>query len=84
MTSLRLYFNPIDFAPALGVVGRAVGPAALRLARRGLEIINLSAAILMALAMVPYGARLISTRSPAAMTTPKPHITGWGRFQSHI
>lgn len=37
VTSLRLYFNPIDFAPALGMVGRAVGPAALRLARRGLE-----------------------------------------------
>jgi ketosteroid isomerase-like protein len=37
VTSLRLYFNPIDFAPALGVVGRAVGPAAVRLARRGLE-----------------------------------------------
>lgn len=37
VTSLRLYFNPIDFAPALGVVGRTVGPAALRLARRGLE-----------------------------------------------
>jgi ketosteroid isomerase-like protein len=37
VTSLRLYFNPIDFAPALGMVGRAVGPTALRLARRGLE-----------------------------------------------
>jgi ketosteroid isomerase-like protein len=37
VTSLRLYFNPIDFAPALGVVGKAVGPAAVRLARRGLE-----------------------------------------------
>jgi len=37
VTSLRLYFNPLDFAPALGVVGRALGPAAARLARRGLE-----------------------------------------------
>ncbi|MFQ5968752.1 MAG: nuclear transport factor 2 family protein, partial [Acidimicrobiia bacterium] len=37
VTSLRLYFNPIDFAPALGVVGRGVDPAATRLARRGLE-----------------------------------------------
>ena len=37
VTSLRLYFNPIDFAPALGFVGRVVGPAAVRLARRGLE-----------------------------------------------
>jgi ketosteroid isomerase-like protein len=37
VTSLRLYFNPLDFAPALGTVGRAVGPAAVRLARRGLE-----------------------------------------------
>lgn len=37
VTSLRLYFNPIDFAPALGLVGRAVGPVAVRLARRGLE-----------------------------------------------
>lgn len=37
VTSLRLYFNPIDFAPALGVVGRVVGPAARKLARRGLE-----------------------------------------------
>lgn len=37
VTSLRLYFNPLDFAPALGVVGRTVGPAAMKLARRGLE-----------------------------------------------
>lgn len=37
VTSLRLYFNPLDFAPALGVVGRTVGPAAMRLARKGLE-----------------------------------------------
>ena len=37
VTSLRLYFNPIDFAPALGFVGRVVGPAAVKLARRGLE-----------------------------------------------
>lgn len=37
VTSLRLYFNPLDFAPALGMVGRAVGPVAVRLARRGLE-----------------------------------------------
>jgi ketosteroid isomerase-like protein len=35
--SLRLYFNPLDFAPALGIAGRAVGPAAVKLARRGLE-----------------------------------------------
>lgn len=37
VTSLRLYFNPIDFAPALGVVGRTVGPGAGKLVRRGLE-----------------------------------------------
>lgn len=37
VTSLRLYFNPLDFAPALGLAGRAVGPTALRLARKGLE-----------------------------------------------
>jgi ketosteroid isomerase-like protein len=37
VASLRLYFNPIDFAPALGMVGRAVGPVAGWLARRGLE-----------------------------------------------
>lgn len=37
VTSLRLYFNPIDFAPALGVVGRTVGPGAAQLVRRGLE-----------------------------------------------
>ena len=37
VSSLRLYFNPIDFAPALGAIGRAVGPAVVRLARRGLE-----------------------------------------------
>ena len=37
VTSLRLYFNPIDFAPGLGIVGRVAGPAAMRLARRGLE-----------------------------------------------
>jgi hypothetical protein len=37
VTSLRLYFNPIDFAPALGVSGRMLGPALMRFARRGLE-----------------------------------------------
>jgi hypothetical protein len=37
VTSLRLYFNPIDFAPAVGIAGRLVGPAAAKLARRGLE-----------------------------------------------
>ena len=37
VTSLRLYFNPIDFAPALGLVGRMGGPSVARLARRGLE-----------------------------------------------
>jgi ketosteroid isomerase-like protein len=37
VTSLRLYFNPIDFAPALGLAGRAIGPAAVKFARRGLE-----------------------------------------------
>jgi ketosteroid isomerase-like protein len=37
VTSLRLYFNPIDFAPALGLIGRAIGPAAARFTRRGLE-----------------------------------------------
>ena len=36
VTSLRLYFNAIDFAPASGVVGRIFGPVAERLARRGL------------------------------------------------
>ena len=37
VTNLRLYFNPLDFAPVLGIAGRVVGPAAVRLARRGLE-----------------------------------------------
>jgi ketosteroid isomerase-like protein len=37
VTSLRLYFNPIDFAPAVGLAGRLVGPAAAKVARRGLE-----------------------------------------------
>lgn len=36
VASLRLYFNPLDFAPALPL-GRMIGPAASRLARRGLE-----------------------------------------------
>lgn len=36
VTSLRLYFDPIDFAPALGAVGRVMGPAVMRLARREL------------------------------------------------
>lgn len=36
VTSLRLYFNPLDFAPALPL-GRMIGPAANRLARRGLD-----------------------------------------------
>jgi hypothetical protein len=35
--SLRLYFDPADFAPALGPVGRFGGPALQRWARRGLE-----------------------------------------------
>jgi ketosteroid isomerase-like protein len=37
VTSLRLYFDPMDFAPALGALGRVFGPIATRLARRGLE-----------------------------------------------
>jgi ketosteroid isomerase-like protein len=37
VTSLRLYFNPIDLAPTLGLVGRLLGPVAARLARRGLQ-----------------------------------------------
>jgi ketosteroid isomerase-like protein len=37
VTSLRLYFDPIDFAPTLGLLGRALGPVATRMARRGLE-----------------------------------------------
>ena len=37
VTSLRLYFNPIDFAPALGLTGRAIGPTAAKFVRRGLE-----------------------------------------------
>ena len=37
VTSLRLYFNPIDFAPALGAAGRVVGPVVERLIRHGLE-----------------------------------------------
>lgn len=36
VTSLRLYFNPIDLAPALGAPGRLAGPAVARLIRRGL------------------------------------------------
>jgi ketosteroid isomerase-like protein len=36
VTSLRLYFNPLDFAPALPL-GRMIGPTASRLARRGLD-----------------------------------------------
>ena len=36
VTSLRLYFDPIGFAPVLGLVGRVMGPAVMRLARRGL------------------------------------------------
>jgi ketosteroid isomerase-like protein len=36
VTSLRLYFNPIDFAPASGLTGRLLGPAITRSARRGL------------------------------------------------
>jgi ketosteroid isomerase-like protein len=36
VTSLRLYFNPIDFAPTLGIIGRAIGPSVSRLSRRGL------------------------------------------------
>lgn len=36
VTSLRLYFNPVDFAPALGAPGRLAGPALTRLVRRGL------------------------------------------------
>jgi ketosteroid isomerase-like protein len=36
VTSLRLYFDPIDFVPALGPLGRWFGPVAGRLARRGL------------------------------------------------
>ena len=36
VTGLRLYFNPIDFAPAVGVAGRAIGPAAASFVRRGL------------------------------------------------
>jgi ketosteroid isomerase-like protein len=37
VASLRLYFNPIDFASALGFPGRVFGPVVTRLARRGLE-----------------------------------------------
>ena len=37
VASLRLYFNPEEFAPALGLVGRLIGPAANWLTRRGLE-----------------------------------------------
>jgi ketosteroid isomerase-like protein len=37
VTSLRLYFDPIDFAPALGLPGRLMGPVLTRFARRGLE-----------------------------------------------
>lgn len=36
VSSLRLYFNPLDLAPALGLVGRVVAPGAASLARRGL------------------------------------------------
>jgi ketosteroid isomerase-like protein len=37
VTSLRLYFDPADFAPSLGAVGRVFGPVARKLARGGLE-----------------------------------------------
>ena len=43
VTSLRLYFNPIDFAPALGRLGRTFGPSAMRWARKGLEPYTLTA-----------------------------------------
>jgi ketosteroid isomerase-like protein len=36
VASLRLYFDPMDFAPALGLPGRLAGPLAVRVARRGL------------------------------------------------
>ena len=37
VTSLRLYFDPLEFAPALGLLGRLAGPPAKWLTRRGLE-----------------------------------------------
>lgn len=40
VTRLRLYFNPLDFAPAVGRLGRMIGPAANRLARRGLAPVD--------------------------------------------
>ena len=40
VTGLRLYFNPLDFAPAVGRLGRMIGPAANRMARRGLAPVD--------------------------------------------
>jgi ketosteroid isomerase-like protein len=37
VASLRLYFDPLDFAEALGLPGKVAGGAARRMARRGLE-----------------------------------------------
>jgi ketosteroid isomerase-like protein len=45
VTSLRLYFNPLDFTPALGGIGRLVGPKAIRMARRGLDPFDPIAAV---------------------------------------
>jgi ketosteroid isomerase-like protein len=37
VSSLRLYFDPMQFAPALGSIRSIAGAAATRMARRGLE-----------------------------------------------
>ena len=37
VTSLRLYFDPLDFLEAKGAPGRLAAPVARRFARRGLE-----------------------------------------------
>lgn len=37
VTSLRLYFNPLDFAPAVGISGRLAAPLLAKLVRKGLR-----------------------------------------------
>jgi ketosteroid isomerase-like protein len=37
VTSLRLYFNPLDFAPATGITGQVAAPLLTAFVRRGLR-----------------------------------------------